>query len=47
MRAVLLDWLVEVHYQFGFTPETFYMAAKTMDRYLQVRISEFHQMGKN
>ncbi|XP_035702311.1 G2/mitotic-specific cyclin-B2 isoform X2 [Folsomia candida] len=35
MRAVLLDWLVEVHYQFGFMPETLYMAAKTLDRYLQ------------
>lgn len=38
MRAVLLDWLVEVHHQFGFMPETLYMAGKTLDRYLQVWI---------
>jgi len=35
MRVLLLDWLVKVHFQFGFVPETLYLAAKTLDRYLQ------------
>lgn len=39
MRGVLLDWLVEVHMQFGFMPETLYLTTKILDRYLQVRIS--------
>lgn len=37
MRGVLLDWLIEVHTQFGFMPETLYLATKILDRYLQVK----------
>merc|ERR1719234_2548498 len=35
MRAVLIDWLVEVHTQFGLLQETLYMAIYLIDRYLQ------------
>jgi len=35
MRAVLIDWLVEVHVQFGLLQETLYMAIYLIDRYLQ------------
>ncbi|CAG7723817.1 unnamed protein product [Allacma fusca] len=36
MRAVLMDWLVQVHYQYNFAPETLYLCNKIMDRFLTV-----------
>lgn len=36
MRAVLIDWINEVHLQFHLAPETFHMAVGIIDRYLQV-----------
>ncbi|XP_020809238.1 G2/mitotic-specific cyclin-B-like [Drosophila serrata] len=36
MRAVLIDWLNEVHLQFELIPETFQLAVAIIDRYLQV-----------
>ncbi|XP_036331247.1 G2/mitotic-specific cyclin-B [Rhagoletis pomonella] len=35
MRAVLIDWINEVHCQFHLDPETFQMAVAIIDRYLQ------------
>jgi G2/mitotic-specific cyclin-B2 len=35
MRSVLLDWINEVHHQFGLEIETYYMAVSMIDRYLQ------------
>lgn len=40
MRAVLIDWINEVHLQYRFAQETFHMAVSIIDRYLQV-IFEF------
>jgi hypothetical protein len=36
MRAVLVDWLVEVHEQFHLISETLYLTVAIIDRYLQV-----------
>ncbi|XP_037716295.1 G2/mitotic-specific cyclin-B [Drosophila subpulchrella] len=36
MRAVLIDWINEVHLQFHLAPETFQLAVAIIDRYLQV-----------
>lgn len=36
MRAVLIDWISEVHLQYHFVQETFHMAVSLIDRYLQV-----------
>lgn len=38
MRAVLIDWINEVHYQYHFMQETFHMTVSIIDRYLQVNI---------
>lgn len=35
MRAVLLDWINEVHNQFSLELETYHMAVSMIDRYLQ------------
>jgi len=34
MRGILIDWLIEVHFKFGFTDETLYMTVSIIDRYL-------------
>lgn len=34
MRAILVDWLVDVHYKYGFVPETLFLTINLMDRYL-------------
>jgi len=36
MRAVLIDWLVEVHHQFKLLQETLYMTVFIIDRYLSL-----------
>ena len=36
MRAVLVDWLVEVHSQFKLLQETLYMTVYVIDKFLQV-----------
>lgn len=33
-RAVLIDWLCEVHHKLKFTPETLYLTVNIVDRYL-------------
>ena len=35
MRAILVDWLVDVHYKFKLVPETLYLTINLIDRYLQ------------
>lgn len=40
MRAVLIDWISEVHLQYRFMQETFHMAVMIIDRYLQVIIGK-------
>jgi len=50
MRAVLIDWLVEVHAQFKLLPETLYMTIFMIDRYLQaegltVKRNRFQLLG--
>lgn len=34
MRAIVVDWLVDIHHQVGFSPETLYLAVNLLDRYL-------------
>ncbi|GER52553.1 cyclin, partial [Striga asiatica] len=34
MRAILIDWLVQVHSKFELSPETFYLTVNILDRYL-------------
>ncbi|XP_054718053.1 G2/mitotic-specific cyclin-B-like [Uloborus diversus] len=36
MRAVLIDWLVQVHLKFHLLQETLYLTVSILDRYLQV-----------
>ena len=35
MRAILIDWLVEVHHKFKLRPETMYLTVHLIDRYLE------------
>lgn len=38
MRAILVDWLVQVHSRFQLLQETLYMCVAIMDRFLQVSL---------
>lgn len=35
MRAILVDWLIEVHYKFKLLPETLFITVNIIDRYLE------------
>lgn len=37
MRALLIDWLVQVHSRFQLLQETLYLTVAILDRFLQVR----------
>ena len=37
MRAILIDWLVEVHLKFKLMPETLFLTVNLIDRFLSVR----------
>lgn len=37
MRAILIDWLIEVHWKFKLMPETLYLTINIIDRYLSMR----------
>ncbi|CAG9318024.1 unnamed protein product [Blepharisma stoltei] len=36
MRAILIDWVIEVHLKFKLLPETLYLAVNLIDRYLEI-----------
>jgi len=37
MRAILIDWLVDVHLKFKLMPETLYLTVNLIDRFLEVK----------
>ena len=37
MRAILIDWLIDVHLKFNFRQETLYITINIIDRYLSVK----------
>ncbi|KAL3620284.1 hypothetical protein CASFOL_035196 [Castilleja foliolosa] len=37
MRAILVDWLIEVHKKFELTPESLYLTVNIVDRFLSVK----------
>lgn len=38
MRAVLMDWLVQVHHRFTLLPETLFLAVNYVDRFLSCKV---------
>ena len=43
MRAVLVDWLIQVHQQFNLLQETLYLTVVILDRFLQDQASKIEQ----
>jgi hypothetical protein len=37
MRAILVDWLVDVHLKFKLMPETLYLTTNLIDRFLEIK----------
>ncbi|XP_031114207.1 G2/mitotic-specific cyclin S13-7-like [Ipomoea triloba] len=44
MRAILVDWLIEVHYKFELTSETLYLTINIIDRYLAARTTSKREL---
>ena len=38
MRAILIDWLVEVHLKFKLMPETLFLTHNLIDRFLSKKV---------
>jgi hypothetical protein len=38
MRAVLMDWLIQVHHRFNLLPETLYLCVNYIDRFLSCKV---------
>jgi cyclin B len=38
MRAILIDWIIDVHYKFKLTPETLFLTVNLIDKYLSLQI---------
>lgn len=38
MRAILVDWLIEVHHKFKLLPETLFLTVNLIDRYLERQV---------
>ena len=38
MRAILVDWLIEVHLKFKLLPETLFLTINMIDRYLERQV---------
>jgi cyclin B len=36
MRAILVDWIIEVHLKFKLLPETLFITVSLIDRYLEL-----------
>ena len=48
MRSILVDWIIDVHFKFGFTDETLFMTIYIIDRYLsicQISRTNFQLLG--
>ena len=48
MRSILIDWLIDVHYKFGFIDETLYMTVLIIDRYISykpIQKAKFQLLG--
>lgn len=37
MRAILVDWIIEVHHKFELMPETLYLTMYIIDQYLSLQ----------
>jgi cyclin B len=40
MRAILIDWLIEVHFKFKLLPETLFITVNIIDRFLEAKTIE-------
>ena len=36
MRSILIDWIIDVHFKFGFTDETLFMTVLIIDRFASI-----------
>ncbi|KAL0383418.1 UNVERIFIED_CONTAM: G2/mitotic-specific cyclin-2 [Sesamum calycinum] len=44
MRAILIDWLIQVHHKFELNPETLYLTINIVDRYLAAKTTSRREL---
>jgi hypothetical protein len=44
MRSVLMDWIVQVHLRFGLLPETLFLCANYIDRFLSAKVVSLNKL---
>jgi len=44
MRAILIDWLVDVHLKFKLMPETLFLTVNMLDRFLQAKVVDCNKL---
>ncbi|KAL2230959.1 G2/mitotic-specific cyclin-1-like [Sesamum indicum] len=44
MRAILIDWLIQVHHKFELNPETLYLTVNVVDRYLAAKTTSRREL---
>jgi hypothetical protein len=44
MRAILIDWIVDVHFKFKLVPETLFLSINLIDRYLSLKVVKRDQL---
>jgi hypothetical protein len=44
MRAILMDWLIQVHARFGLLPETMFLTANYIDRFLSCKVVSLQKL---
>lgn len=44
MRAILMDWLIQVHARFGLLPETMFLTVNYIDRFLSCKVVSLQKL---
>lgn len=44
MRAILIDWIIDVHLKFKLTPETLFLTVNLIDRYLMEKVIDRNKL---
>ena len=44
MRSILMDWIVQVHQRFGLLPETLFLTANYVDRFLSAKVVSLNKL---
>ncbi|CAM6004603.1 unnamed protein product [Sphagnum balticum] len=44
MRTILMDWIVDIHFKFKMFPQTLFLVAAIVDKYLSLRAAKKEEL---